>query len=229
MIKSFRQFLEEGVHDPGIFKAIFLAGGPGAGKTFVAHKTLPNSAFGLKVVNTDQALEYLLKKSGMSMDMLQMTPDELEQFAAKRARAKELTQLKTKAFVKGRLGMVIDGTGHNYEKIAKRKKELESIGYDTFMVFVNTSLDVALERNRARPRSVDERVVRKFWEEVQGNIGKFQQLFGAQNFVIVDNNDVTEDVLLDTFKAAKKFVDRPVRSRLAKAWIARELRKVKRK
>ena len=85
-MKGFRQFLDEGVNDPGIFKAIYLAGGPGAGKSFVADKTLPNAAFGLKIVNADIALEFLLKKSGLSSDMLSMSPAELEQFAEKRAK-----------------------------------------------------------------------------------------------------------------------------------------------
>lgn len=227
-MKSFKAFLKEGVHDPGIFKAIFLAGGPGAGKTWVADKTLPNAAFGMKVVNTDHALEYLLKKSGMSHNMLGMTPAELEKFAASRARAKEMISTKKKTFLRGRLGLIIDGTGHDYNKIRRNRKELEDIGYDTFMVFVNTSLEVALERNRARPRTVDEKVVKEFWQEVQANMGKFQNLFGGRNFVIVDNNNISEDTLLKTFKVAKKFVSRPPQSRLAKAWIARELKKVRR-
>ena len=38
--------------------------------------------------------------------------------------------------------MIIDGTGHEYSKIDKLKKHAESLGYDTYMVFVNTSLEV---------------------------------------------------------------------------------------
>jgi len=34
-MKSFYSFLEEGVNDPAIFKAVFMAGGPGSGKSFV--------------------------------------------------------------------------------------------------------------------------------------------------------------------------------------------------
>ena len=33
---------------------------------------------------------------------------------------------------------------------------LKLLGYDCYMVFVNTSLDVALERNRTRSRSIPE-------------------------------------------------------------------------
>ena len=38
-MKSYKQ-MEEGVNDPHIFKAVFLAGGPGSGKSFVANKML---------------------------------------------------------------------------------------------------------------------------------------------------------------------------------------------
>ena len=38
-MKSFIHFLEEGVNDPAIFKAVFMAGGPGSGKSFIAGKT----------------------------------------------------------------------------------------------------------------------------------------------------------------------------------------------
>ncbi len=221
-MKGFRQFLDEGVNDPGIFKAIYLAGGPGAGKSFVADKTLPNAAFGLKIVNADIALEFLLKKSGLSSDMLTMTPSQLEKFAETRTKARALRDVQKKGFINGRLGMVLDGTGRDFTKIKKDRAELESFGYDTFMVFVNTSLPIALERNQNRPRKVDEKIVRSAWAAVQANIGKFQALFGSNNFVVVDNNILTEDIIVKTFRVVKKFVSRPPQSRLAKAWIANE-------
>ncbi len=223
-MKGFRQFLDEGVNDPGIFKAIYLAGGPGAGKSFVADKTLPNSAFGLKVVNADIALEFLLKKSGLSSDMLSMSPAELEKFAETRTKARALRDIQKKGFINGRLGMILDGTGRDFQKIKKDRAELESFGYDTFMVFVNTSLPVALERNQNRPRKVDEKVVRSAWAAVQNNIGKFQALFGPGNFIVVDNNILNEDIIVKTFKVVKKFVSKPPQSRLAKQWIANERR-----
>lgn len=224
-MKSFLQFLDEGVRDPGIFKAVFLAGGPGSGKTFVAGKTLPNAAFGLKIVNSDQALEFLLKKSGLSSDMLTMSPAELEKFVEKRAKAKEIVAKMKKGFLAGRLGMIIDGTGRDFERIKRERQELIDVGYDTFMVFVNTSLEVSLERNLKRARRVDEKVVREAWRAVQTNMGKFQSLFGSSRFSIVDNNKVNEDIMLTTFKSVKKFTAKPPESRLAKQWIASELGK----
>ena len=53
-------------------------------------------------------------------------------------------------------------------------RELQQLGYDSHMIFVNTSLDVALERNAKRPRKLPEPIVVSSWNNVQKNIGKFQ-------------------------------------------------------
>ena len=50
-MKKLNQILAEGVYDPGIFKAFFLAGGPGSGKTFVTQSAFAGT--GLKIVNSD--------------------------------------------------------------------------------------------------------------------------------------------------------------------------------
>ena len=59
--------LEEGVNDPAIFKAVFLAGGPGSGKSFIVGKT-GLTALGFKVVNSDDAFEKAMTKAGLEMD-----------------------------------------------------------------------------------------------------------------------------------------------------------------
>lgn len=216
------QCIEEGVADQGIFKAVFLAGGPGSGKSFVARNTLPNAILGLKVVNSDEALEFLLKKNNLSSNMNTMSPSEMDSFVRMRDRAKVMTGKREQIYLAGRLGMVIDGTGRDYDKIKRKKEELDNMGYDTFMIFVNTSLEVALERNAKRDRSISTDLVKKYWDEVQKNIGKFQNLFGTQNFIVVDNNHADEDVLLKVFKSVKRFVDRPIRSKIARDWVQKQ-------
>ena len=56
---TYAQFIKEGVYDPNIFKAIFLEGGPGSGKSFVAGKAM--CGLGLKIINSDDAFEKYLK------------------------------------------------------------------------------------------------------------------------------------------------------------------------
>ena len=145
-----------------------------------------------------------------------------------RARAKKITKKQQSNYVEGRLGLIIDGTGKDYEKISKQARDLQQLGYDIHMVFVNTSLDTALERNKNRPRSVPESLVIKSWKEVQANIGKFSQLF-KRNFVVVDNNDTEEDIMTPVYKQIMSLAKAKVTNHLGKKWIANELAKKKRR
>ena len=217
------QDLQEGVYDPNILKAFFLAGGPGSGKSYVVKRT--TGGLGMKIVNSDNAFEKLLKDAGLS---LKMPPEEEEPRDVARGRAKELTAKRKANYVEGRLGLIIDGTGREYDKIAKQARELEGLGYDTHMIFVNTSIDVALERNAKRARSVPTSIVVNSWKATQANIGKFQNLFG-NNFIILDNNDADEDMMFQIYKRVKKLANKKVQNHRGKAWIANELRMKKRK
>ena len=214
--------LQEGVYDPNIFKAFFLAGGPGSGKSYVVRRTTGGT--GLKSVNSDEAFEHLLKKAGLSLKMpeKETVPREVQ-----RQRAKDITVKRHANFVEGRLGLIIDGTGKEAEKILLQKRQLEELGYDTYMIFVNTSLDVALQRNADRPRSIQEPIVVKSWKDVQSNIGKFSNMFRG-GMIIVDNNDAGEDVFAEVWKRVQGLLRKKVTNTRAKNWIAMELAKKRR-
>ena len=220
-MKTFYE-LQEGLYDPNIFKAFFLAGGPGSGKSYVAMKATGGT--GLKTVNSDDAFEHMLTKAGLS---LKMPPEEIEPRDVVRGRAKDITAKKQKNYVEGRLGLIIDGTGREADKILRQKAKLEELRYDTYMIFVNTSLDVALQRNANRSRSVAEPIVVKSWKDVQGNIGKFSNMFRA-GFIVVDNNNAGEDVFKDVWKRVKGLLRKKVQNTRAKDWMASELAKKQR-
>ena len=105
-----------------------------------------------------------------------------------RKSAKRLTISQLDKYVEGRLGLVIDSTGRDYDMIARHHNMLQQMGYDCYMVFVNTSLEVALARNARRERSIPEYITTNSWNGVQSNMGRFQRLFGMSNFIVVDNN-----------------------------------------
>jgi len=221
--------LNEGVYDPGIFKAVFTAGGPGSGKSYAASTLfgMPEkmpfvSAQGLKSVNSDKYFETYLQMKGLSQDIASLNPDEYEQAMSLRKKSKAVSQAALKNYINGRLGLLIDGTGKDYNKISKQKKRLQEVGYDCFMVFVNTDLDVALERNRQRDRTLPVELVKGSWQAVQNNMGKFQSLFGRSNMLIVDNSEYRdfEDVVK---KAANGFITRKIQNPIAKKWIKKEL------
>ena len=219
-MKTFQQ-LQEGVYDPNIFNAIFLAGGPGSGKSYVVRKT--TGGLGMKVVNSDDIYEKDLEKAGLDIGK----PEDI--FSDKgqeiRARSKQKTKARQSSWVDGRLGIIIDGTGKDVAKISRQKGLLDQLGYETIMVFANTSLEVAQQRNRERPRTLPEKSVEQMWNGVQKNIGAFQSLFGSKNFIIVDNNDAGEDVFQKVYKRIRGLVVKKPTKRQAKQWIANELKK----
>ena len=221
-MKTF-QDLQEGLQDPNIFKAFFLAGGPGSGKSFVVRKTTGGT--GLRIVNSDDIFEKYLKDAGLEMDMRTTRAErEKEERDKLRDRAKTITKKKRDNYVEGRLGLVIDGPGKDYDKITKQSTELKQLGYDTYMIFVNTSLDVALERNAKRDRSVPEPMVVKSWKDVQANIGKFNNMFRG-NMIIVDNNDAGEDIFKVVWKRVRGLLKKKVTNTRAQNWISMELAK----
>jgi predicted kinase len=226
-VNSFIQHLSEGLYDPGIFKAFFLAGGPGSGKTFVTSSAFAGS--GLKLVNSDIAFERGLKKANLSLSM----PDEETYFRnIIRNRAKAITITQLDKYVDGRLGLVIDSTGRDYDMIARHHNMLQQMGYDCYMVFVNTSLEVALARNARRERTIPEYITTSSWNGVQSNMGKFQRLFGMSNFIVVDNNksdlELTTLTMNRVSKVVRKFITTPVSNYRAKQWMKKELEARKR-
>ena len=220
---TYDHFLKEGVYDPNIFKAVFLAGGPGSGKSWVAGKTM--GGLGLKVINSDDPFERYLKQEGLS---LKMPDSETVERDVVRAKAKRVTEKKKGHAVEGRLGLLIDGTGHEYDKVARRASSLRHIGYEPSMVFVNTSLEVALARNEKRARSVKPALAKKSWQDVQNNIGKFQNFFGPKYFFIVDNNGLEQDLMHLSAKHIRRAIQRPIKNIIAAAWITNELKKKER-
>ena len=223
---DFQKYITEGVYDPNIFKAFFLAGGPGSGKSWVSERTL--SGIGLKVINSDNAFAAALNKEKMSLNMATQDAKEIARRDEIRTKAKARTGVQLKLALEGRLGLILDSTARDVSRIESEANTMKHIGYDVHMVFVNTSLEVALKRNQMRARKVPDAIVISNHKQVQQNIGKLQNLFGTSNFIIVDNNKVAEDVNPTVYKAIRRMVTRKPTSYQAVSWIKRELQKKKR-
>ena len=248
ILVKLKQLLEEGVFDKGILKAVFMAGGPGSGKSYVAGqifgipKKINVSVSGLKTVNSDTEFEALLRKYGFEtfgtgkLD-IDKWPDEVfdaiaggdedSETMTVRKKAKLMTADRKKQYMTGRLGMIIDGTGHNYAKLRKEKEKLEKMGYDTYMVFVNTTLEAALKRNDSRERTVPVNIATQSWKNVQKNMKALKSLFKG-NFQMVDNSDHLdpEEAQKKFDRLAKKGIDkflkRPIQNKIAKDWVKKQ-------
>ena len=229
---EFETLLTEGVHDHGIFKAVFLAGGPGSGKDYVLDNTL--AGHGLTEINSDKALEFLMDKKGLDKTMPASERDIRD---AVRGKAKSMTELRQKLALLGRNGLIINGTGDDHEKIARIKSGLEELGYDTSMVMVNTRDEVSAQRNIERGqrggRTVPEDIRREKWESVQNARPELAKMFGQSYYEFDNSEDLREappelvkqkkDEMLELFKSMKEFVSKPPENETASLWVAHQM------
>ena len=219
--------INEGVYDKNIFKAFFLAGGPGSGKSWVSARTLMGQ--GMKVINSDDGFERYAKQAGLNLKKMgSFTAAQTKKKDALRSIAKVGTTYMHQHAIDGRLGMILDSTARDTARIESEAQSMRYLGYDTYMVFVNTTLEVALKRNQMRPRSVPEPIVINSHRQIQKNIPKLRAIFGSKNFVEVDNSVEAEDVNIKVYKEIQKLVRSKPSSPMAQAWINNELAKKRR-
>ena len=230
--EDFETLLVEGVHDKSIFKAVFLAGGPGSGKDYVLDNTL--SGHGLTEINSDKALEFLMDKEGLDKTMPASEQDKRDLV---RGRAKSMTELRQKLALLGRNGLIINGTGDDAEKISRIKEKLEEIGYDTSMVMVNTADEVSKQRNIERGmrggRTVPEDIRKQKWDSVQASRPELAKMFGDKYMEFDNSEDLRQappevvkakkDEMTQLFKNVQQFVSEPPQSEAASMWIAHQM------
>ena len=233
--KSFESVLLEGVHDQGIFKAVFLAGGPGSGKDYVLSNTLEGQ--GLVEINSDKALEFLMDKKGLDKTMPATEKDKRD---IVRTRAKSITELKQRLALTGRNGLIINGTGDDFEKISRIKEKLEELGYESAMILVNTDDEISKQRNIERGtrggRTVPENVRKEKWENVQNSRPEFAKLFGDKYMEFDNSQDLRnappevvkakKDEMLQLYTNVKEFVAQPPATEASQEWVATQLHAV---
>lgn len=218
---------DEGINDAFILKAVFMTGGAGAGKSLIAQEMFGGT--GLKVVNSDTHLETAMKKAGLD-PRRDMSLSRVQEPGGLRDRAKSVTTRQLGSYVKGRLGLIIDSTAAKVEKVKKQVKMLRDLGYDCYMVFVNTSLKTALARNADRSRTVPVKVATADWNKVQSNLSTYRTLFGPANFREINNDEVLSprEVIArltpQLTRTAMPLLNQPVKNPVGKAWIESQQR-----
>jgi hypothetical protein len=229
---NFQDLLTEGVHDQSIFKAVFLAGGPGSGKDYVLDNTLAGQ--GLTEINSDKALEFLMDKEGLDKEMPTSEKDKRD---IVRGRAKNMTELRQRLALLGRNGLIINGTGDDAEKIGRIKERLEELGYESSMIMVNTDDEVSKQRNIERGqrggRTVPEEIRKQKWDAVQNSRPEFAKMFGDKYMEFDNSEDLRnappevvkqkKDEMMELFKNVKEFVTQPPSSEQASLWIAHQM------
>lgn len=231
------EVLSEGVYDPGVLKCVFLAGGPGSGKTTVATELfgITSNSFavsGLKPVNSDKFFEHLLRVRKLPFDLASLPQPELDKIIkgaeSPREIAKVLAQKQFTIYLGGRLGLIMDTTADNPAKLEAKVQDLrDSFGYDVAMVFVNTSLEKALDRNSKRERKLMPDLVTDIWNDAQKAKEEYKQFFGQNFFEVLNDKDSApgQPVVIDkeVEKKVRAFLAKPIQNPKGKEWIQKSL------
>ena len=195
---SLVQLLKEVQNQP---KAILMAGPAGAGKSYTLNQLgLQN----FTTINVDDDFEALLQKELGKSDFASMSPEELSIAAKMMGKARATTREKEILATTNLNNIVIDGTGASYKVIAKKKEELENMGYDVFMVLIYVSPMTSLTRNAQRGRSLPTSAVLKSWASVVNNIEPYKQLFG-NNIVVINNDPADANKSFDSEEIKRMF------------------------
>lgn len=171
--------LEASIYDQHRFKAVFMSGSPGAGKTYISKKLFKNT--GLRPINTDDLVELRIRKTGKQPDYDKEVYTELYPKLMK----------KMDYYISNNTGLLIDTTGKNFESVKRKAEKLKNLGYDVAMVFVDAPKEVAEERIRKRQEEIGRSIPKDYFEEayntIKNNLPKYKQMFGRNFFYIIND------------------------------------------
>jgi shikimate kinase len=217
-MQTFKQFIAESTADAGIFKAVFVIGLPGAGKSF----TVRNLAGKISpvVVNTDRAVEFLASKLNISASS--STWNNFEDSALR------ITKTSLKNYVNGVLPLFVDGTSNSASNTLRRIGILESLGYDVGIVYVKTSLDTAIARIQSRNSKSNRQVDLSFVEKVHrlsdDNAKYLKTKVDFYREFVNDGTVLDNNELQDIFKKVQSFFASPIANPVGKRNLQKLLR-----
>lgn len=197
------QSITEGINDRGLYKAIFVCGIPGSGKSYTVSQ-ISDGTVPLRVVNTDKLIEFYHRKG--IIDMRDKAQQRMKLPDAKQTNEAQLVQ-----YVNGMLPLIVDSTSASEQNIVRRRGLLQSLGYDTMMVWINVDLETALARAAGRERMVNPEFIQKSHELAEENKQYFAHQFSG-SFIEVNNSgtEIDNSTMQAAAKAASKFLSGPL-------------------
>jgi predicted ABC-type ATPase len=207
--------ISEGIEDKGIFKAVFMAGHPGAGKTFVLNNIKAGS-ISPRWVNTDKShiAKDKLKKLDKDSMFRWFHEHWNEGWPLIKDDVKRVNKTQLTLYINSMLPLAVDGTSNSIDMMHRRRGILESFGYDCGMVFVNTDLETAIERASVRAskegRDVKPDFIKSVYADMQKNKSYYRSKFN--DWIEINNADgeLTQKTILSGFKRMNNFYNSPV-------------------
>lgn len=198
----FKDFMSESIEDKGIFKAVFMAGTPGSGKSYVI-KRINSGVIEPRIVNTDIWTEWF--GDGGSVDWKEYG-----------GRIKLLSKKQLSLYLNSLLPLWVDGTSGNPPAMMRRNGILKSLGYDTAMIWIDTPLEDALERNRNRKRVVDEDMIKRMYDKVSSLKPYYVSEFSNFTEILNGEGELIDKTIISAYRKMEKFFNSPIQNPIGK-------------
>lgn len=182
--------------DRGMFKALFITGGPGSGKDVVIREGVASEK--IVEMNFNQVVDTLNSIHSRAMKSMNPLVDA----------------------VVSRKPLIINGPAEQFENIKSIKEHLESFGYDTLMIFVDTTNEESRNRNSNHKRMMVESIRQEKWKSAQENKKHFVNMF--ENYLWFDNTgsiQEKEEDINDIYNIVKNFLDYKPTNESAITWM----------
>jgi len=180
----------------GLFKAIFVTGGPGSGKDIIIREAIAESK--TVELNSVQAFDLLMDKQKLS----------------------EKTSDQRREAIRNRGPLIINGPADDHNRMFTIKEELEELGYETSMVFVDTTNEASKERNEKLAKMIAESVRHDKWKLAQTCKESYLQSFS--NFIHFNNSSSLEEIeedITDTYEKINRFIENKNYNEIAFSWL----------
>ena len=196
--------LNEGIQDKGIFKAVFMAGTPGSGKSYTISK-IKSGKIWPRIVNTDKTFP-LYKE------------DWFNNWNKIKDKVKTINKNQLALYINSMLPLFVDGTSSQTSTVLRRTGLLESFGYDCGMVFINTNLETSLERASKRERKVDPEFIKRVYDQTEKAKSFYRGKFDTWLEINNNEGDLTNKVILNAYKKISQFYNSPMRNPIGKEY-----------
>jgi dephospho-CoA kinase len=159
-------------------KVIFVTGGPGSGKDVIIREII--SKMEITEMNHMQIFNYLTDSKKL----------------------KEKSSDLRRESIRSHFPLIINAPADDKDKIFFIKESLEEKGYISLMIFVDTTNEASIERNKKLSRMMMESVRQDRWISAQVNKILYNENFG--NFIDIDNSGTIDSIEKNINKVYKK-------------------------
>ena len=198
--------------NPHPFKAIFIFGPAGAGKSFISGKLGIPEEF--VVSNPDEDIEAQFGNFGVGLKFADKSDlDNWKQQQAFREKLQNASQAKTANWLNTATPVIFDTTGEDVMKMGVRAEELNEAGYDVAVFQINVPPEVSIQRDKDRARTVGAptaAISKQYQDEVQKERGYFELFDGYRDIRVLGGDiysniyDLRDDSLLVDPELAKQ-------------------------